>query len=62
MVLIIEYSQARLVAVSPISTLARGYAIVKMKDGSIVRTIEAVESGDGIDIRLADGDIAATVD
>lgn len=58
----LEYSQARLVAVSPISTLARGYAIVKKKDGRIVRTIEAVESGDGIDIRLADGDIEATVE
>ncbi len=58
----LEYSQARLVAVSPISTLARGYAIVKKKDGRIVRTIEAVKSGDGIDIRLADGDIEATVD
>ena len=58
----LEFSQTRLVAISPISTLARGYAIVKKKDGRIVRTIQAVETGDGIDIQLADGEIEATVE
>jgi exodeoxyribonuclease VII large subunit len=58
----LEYSHARLVAISPIFTLARGYAIVKKKDGTIVRTIQAVETGDGIDIQLADGDIEARVE
>jgi len=58
----LEFSQARLVAISPISTLARGYAIVKKKDGRIVRSIQAVEPGDRIDVQLADGDIEATVE
>jgi exodeoxyribonuclease VII large subunit len=58
----LELSQARLAAVSPISTLLRGYAIVKKKDGSLVRSVANVEEGEELEIHVADGDFTATVE
>jgi exodeoxyribonuclease VII large subunit len=58
----IDNSAARLVAVSPISTLSRGYAIVRKKEGSIVKSIKDVAAGDRLDIHVSDGDFEATVD
>ena len=53
----------RLEAVSPLSTLARGYAIVRReKDGQVVRSVNEVQPGDGLRIRVSDGEFAATVE
>jgi exodeoxyribonuclease VII large subunit len=49
-------------AVSPVSTLARGYAIVRKARGPIVRSVSEVESGDSLQIHVADGDFEANVD
>lgn len=53
--------QARLTAVSPLATLARGYAIVRDQNGRLVRTPQDVAPGDPLTIQVQDGKIEATV-
>jgi exodeoxyribonuclease VII large subunit len=52
---------SRLDALSPLSVLARGYAICSLSDGSIVRTVNAVGVGDTMTVRVSDGTIEADV-
>jgi len=47
---------------SPQATLDRGYAVVQLRDGSVVREAAQVASGDHLAIRVAQGVVAATVD
>jgi exodeoxyribonuclease VII large subunit len=50
-------------ALSPLATLSRGYAIVCRADtGELLTRSAAVRKGARIDVRLADGALAATVD
>ena len=59
----LDRSAAALVVLGPAATLERGYAIVRREpDGAIVRDPEAAAPGTGLRIRVAHGDIAATVD
>jgi exodeoxyribonuclease VII large subunit len=58
----LEISNTRLNAVSPVSTLQRGYAIVKKKEGPIVRSVSDVKEGEELEIHVADGDFDATVE
>lgn len=51
----ITHLTARLRALSPASTLERGYAIVTAPDGSIVRDSDAVPTGGLVSIRVARG-------
>jgi exodeoxyribonuclease VII large subunit len=51
----------RLRALSPKATLNRGYAIVRADD-SIVRSAEAVEPGEQIDVEVGDGRFGARVE
>ena len=54
---------ARLDALSPLAVLSRGYAIVyREPEGVIVRRAREVSPGDGIRLRVAEGEIEATVD
>jgi exodeoxyribonuclease VII large subunit len=54
--------QARLAALSPIGTLERGYAIVREKDtGTVVRSIQQVSAGQGLQVRVHDGEFGAVV-
>ena len=46
---------AQLVAVSPQATLARGYAIVRDQHGDVVRSTTQTESGDALEVQVADG-------
>lgn len=48
-------------SVSPLATLQRGYAIVKSKDGQVVRSSSTLSRGDKITAHLADGQLTATV-
>jgi exodeoxyribonuclease VII large subunit len=58
----LHHTLARLRALSPAATLARGYAVVQRAvDGQVVRTPAAVEVGDTLRVRLAEGELAATV-
>ena len=50
-------------AVSPLATVARGYAIVSREDnGALVRSREQVKPGDRLQARVADGVIAVRVE
>ena len=52
----------RLEGVSPMGTLERGYAIVRhLASGDIVKSVEQVEQGDVVGIRVVDGAFDATV-
>jgi exodeoxyribonuclease VII large subunit len=52
-----------LTALSPIDTLARGYAIVtQADDGRLVTESRSVAAGTRIDVQLAEGCLDATVD
>ncbi|MGC5052630.1 exodeoxyribonuclease VII large subunit [Micromonospora sp. DT48] len=58
----LRHSLARLRALSPAATLDRGYAIVQRADGQVVRAAAEVAAGDPLRVRLADGELSATVD
>jgi exodeoxyribonuclease VII large subunit len=57
----LDTAHARLVALGPQATLRRGYAIVRRGD-EVVRSPEDVESGEKIDVLVADGRFGATVE
>ncbi|OON32224.1 MULTISPECIES: exodeoxyribonuclease VII large subunit [unclassified Micromonospora] len=58
----LRHTLARLRALSPAATLERGYAIVQRADGQVVRAAGEVGRGDALRVRLAEGELAATVD
>ncbi|MEU5562325.1 exodeoxyribonuclease VII large subunit [Micromonospora musae] len=58
----LRHTLARLRALSPAATLDRGYAIVQRADGHVIRAASEVGKGDPLRVRLADGELAATVD
>ncbi|WP_019613159.1 exodeoxyribonuclease VII large subunit [Psychromonas ossibalaenae] len=47
--------------VSPLATLARGYAIVKDKKGKVITDASLLNSGDNLNIRLDKGEVKAQV-
>ena len=55
----LEHAHGRLRALSPRSTLARGYAIVRNADGIV---LAPPTSGAHVDVEVADGQFGATVD
>jgi exodeoxyribonuclease VII large subunit len=57
----IDHAGARLQALSPLATLARGYAIVRSGAGA-VRDAASIEVGDSLDVQLAAGSLSARVD
>lgn len=52
---------ARIRALSPQSTLERGYAVVQLTDGKIARDPKELRVGDVVRLRLAKGESAATI-
>lgn len=52
---------AKLDALSPLSILGRGYAVVLNGDGEAVRSVSALHTGDAVRLRLSDGEATATV-
>jgi exodeoxyribonuclease VII large subunit len=57
----IGHQRARARALSPLATLQRGYAVLQDEHGRVVTTVDAVEKGADVSVRVADGRIAATV-
>ena len=51
---------SKLDALSPLKTLYRGYSITE-KDGSVVKSVKQLKSGDNIEIRFNDGSKKAVV-
>ena len=62
----LDHVRARLAALGPAATLARGYAIVQRVTGDpvlpVLRAVGEVEAGDRLRIRVGDGTVAATVE
>lgn len=59
----LERSSAALAALGPQATLDRGYAIVRRRsDGAIVRGPEQAPAGERLAVRVARGELGATVD
>jgi exodeoxyribonuclease VII large subunit len=52
---------ARLEAVSPMATIARGFAVVTTEDGGLVRSVDAVSPGDEVTVQVVDGALDAIV-
>jgi exodeoxyribonuclease VII large subunit len=52
----------RLHALSPLATLARGYAVAQALDGTALTSVTAFAPGAKFDLRLRDGSIRATTD
>jgi exodeoxyribonuclease VII large subunit len=57
----LDHTGARLQALSPLATLARGYAIVRA-GGEALRESSAVSPGDHLDVELASGGLGAKVE
>ncbi len=57
----VQHISARVRALSPASTLARGYAVVQRADSLVVRSPGEVAVGDALRIRVSDGDFRAQV-
>jgi exodeoxyribonuclease VII large subunit len=58
---------ARLLALSPLATLERGYAIVRRRApdggrGAIVRRVDQVQAGDELAVQVQDGEFGAIVE
>lgn len=51
----------RIDGLSPLAVLERGYALVRRRDdGRLVRSVTQVEPGDGLRVRVSDGELEAT--
>ncbi|KQX69424.1 exodeoxyribonuclease VII large subunit [Angustibacter sp. Root456] len=53
---------AQVRALSPAATLERGYAVVQRDDGAVVRSPDDVRAGEHLRLRVAQGEVRATVD
>ena len=56
------HAVAQLRALSPLATLERGYAVLTTVDGAVVRSPAAVDTGDELRARVADGVLAVRVE
>ncbi|MEO1130425.1 MAG: exodeoxyribonuclease VII large subunit, partial [Planctomycetota bacterium] len=57
----VDALERELVVVGPANVLARGYSVTTRPNGSVVKSIGDVHSGDAIETRLADGAFVSTV-
>jgi exodeoxyribonuclease VII large subunit len=58
----LENSAAKLVALSPVQTLERGYAIVRTDSGNVVASASDVSTGTRVDVTLAAGGFGARIE
>jgi exodeoxyribonuclease VII large subunit len=58
----ISLTAARVRTLSPQATLDRGYSVVQMSDGSILRSATALKGGEKLTLRLAEGVAHATAE
>jgi exodeoxyribonuclease VII large subunit len=57
----LQHQLARVRALSPAATLARGYAVVQQQDGTVLRDAGEVTGGDRLAVRLAEGRLEVEV-
>lgn len=53
---------AKLDALSPLKVLTRGYAMVQSQTGAVIRSVEQLECGQRIQLRLSDGQAEAVIE
>lgn len=58
----IEHLRARLTSLSPASTLERGYAVLRTRDGAVVRDPASLARGESLEARVAHGAFTVTVE
>lgn len=58
----LSHTLARVRAMSPQATLERGYAVLQLDSGAVVRSASEVATGTLLRVRVVDGSFAATVD
>lgn len=58
----VEHLRARLTALSPASTLERGYAVLRTRDGRVVRDPAALTPGESLEARVAHGGFTVRVE
>jgi exodeoxyribonuclease VII large subunit len=58
----LEKNAAKLVALSPVQTLRRGYAIVRTESGGVVGSTNDVSTGARVDVTVVDGGFGARVE
>ena len=58
----VESLSGRLEALNPLAILERGYAILTRENGSHVRGVEDVTSGERLDVRVSDGNFGVVVE
>jgi exodeoxyribonuclease VII large subunit len=56
----LSHTLARVVALSPQATLDRGYAVVQLPDGTVVRDASTVVLGEALRVRVAEGELRVT--
>ncbi|PSK97286.1 exodeoxyribonuclease VII large subunit [Murinocardiopsis flavida] len=56
----LAHTRARLLALSPSTTLKRGYAIVQRSDGAVVRSAAEPDQGEELRVRFAEDSITVT--
>lgn len=54
-------ASAKLEAVSPLATLARGYAILRDQNGQVRSSVDDLSAGDQVEIQLQDGSVDAEI-
>lgn len=57
----LQTEAGKLSALNPLAVLSRGYSAVYKENGTLVKSIENVQPGDGITIRTEGGEVDATV-
>ena len=57
----LQTEAGKLSALNPLAVLSRGYSAVYKADGTLVKSIDHVQPGDGITIRTEGGEVDATV-
>ncbi len=58
----LEGVQHRLTALNPLAVLQRGYAVVRLPEGGVVRSARSLQPGQAVDVRLAEGGFTARVE
>ena len=52
---------SKLDTLSPLNVMNRGFAAVKSLDGELIKSVKQLQSGDKIDVVLADGSVRAEI-
>ena len=55
------FGASLLESLSPLAVLHRGFSLNQKEDGSLLKSVEDVETGEAVEIRLEDGELKTKV-